>query len=68
MDYQVDITRKATDDGIVYLREQGMEVHESTPEELQQFRDATKNSFDIWAAKVGPEIVGSFQDSIAKAK
>ncbi len=68
MEYQVDITRKATDDGIAYLREKGMEIHESTPEELQQFREATQGAFDTWAAKVGADLVKTFQDSIKAAK
>lgn len=68
MAYQIDVTRKATDEGIVYLRDKGMEIHESTPAELTQFREATKPAFDTWAAKVGTDLVTVFQDSIKTAK
>ncbi|WP_299840693.1 DctP family TRAP transporter solute-binding subunit [uncultured Paracoccus sp.] len=62
MAYQIEISRKATDEGIAYLKEQGMEVTELTPEELQAFKDATKPSFDKWSEKVGADIVKLFTD------
>jgi TRAP-type transport system periplasmic protein len=65
MDYQREITREGTAKGIAFLREKGMEVHEPSEEELAAFRAATQPAFDTWAAKVGPEIVGAFQDTIA---
>lgn len=68
MAYQRQITREDTTNGIGFLMEKGMEIHESTPEELQVFRDATKPAFDAWAAKVGPEIVEVFQSAITAAQ
>lgn len=65
MAYQIDISRKATADGIEFLREQGMEVYEPTPEEIAAFREATKPAFETWAAKVGEDLVGLFQEDIA---
>ncbi len=67
MDYQREITREGTATGIEFLREKGMEVYEPTDDELAAFRTATQPAFDQWAAKVGPEIVGAFQDAIAAA-
>lgn len=67
MAYQREITREGTAQGIAFLREQGMEVYEPTEEELAAFRAATQPAFDTWAARVGPEIVGAFQDAIAAA-
>ena len=65
MAYQRDITREGTAEGIAFLREQGMEVYEPSDEELAAFREATQPAFDQWAERVGPEIVGMFQDAIA---
>ncbi len=67
MAYQREITREGTEEGVDFLREQGMEVYEPTEEELQAFREATQPAFDQWAGKVGDEIVGAFQDAIAEA-
>jgi tripartite ATP-independent transporter DctP family solute receptor len=67
MAYQREITREGTAQGIEFLREQGMEVYEPTEEELAAFREATQPAFDEWAARVGDEIVGAFQDAIAAA-
>lgn len=64
MAYQKQITREDTAKGIDFLREQGMDVYEPTAEELQAFREATKPAFDTWAAKVGEDLVKSFQDTI----
>lgn len=65
MEYQREITRKGTAEGVAFLRDKGMEVYEPSEDELTAFREATKPAFDTWAAKVGTEIVGSFQDAIA---
>lgn len=64
MTYQKDITREGTAAGLDKLRAEGMEVYEPTADELQAFRDATKEPFDKWAAKVGPELVELFQSTI----
>ena len=68
MEYQRQISRDGTAEGVEFLREQGMEVHESTPEELTAFREATKPAFDTWAEKVGPDLVKSFQDAVASVQ
>lgn len=64
MAYQKEITRAATEEGIAFLREQGMEVYEPTPEELAAFREATQPAFDTWAEKVGPELVAVFTETV----
>ena len=68
MEYQREITRQTTAEGITFLQEKGMEVYEPTAEELQAFREATKPAFDTWAAKVGDDLVKSFQDTVAATK
>ncbi|MBP1849644.1 DctP family TRAP transporter solute-binding subunit [Rhizobium halophytocola] len=68
MAYQKQITRESTDSGISLLKEKGMEIYEPSDAELQAFRDATAPAFDTWAAKVGPELVASFKDTVASAK
>ena len=68
MAFQRQISREGTDKGVAFLKEKGMEVYEPTPEELAAFRDATKPAFDTWAAKVGPDLVKSFQDAVASAQ
>ncbi|MDO5656792.1 MAG: DctP family TRAP transporter solute-binding subunit [Paracoccus sp. (in: a-proteobacteria)] len=65
MEYQREISREATAEGVIFLREQGMEVHEPSSEELAAFREATQPAFDTWAERVGPELVQSFRDAIA---
>ena len=64
MDYQRQISREATASGIAFLRDKGMEVYEPSAEELEAFEAATQPAFDEWAAKVGPDLVQSFQDTI----
>ncbi|NHF72785.1 DctP family TRAP transporter solute-binding subunit [Paracoccus xiamenensis] len=68
MAFQRQISREGTDKGVAFLKEQGMEVHEPSPEELAAFREATKPAFDTWAEKVGPDLVKSFQDAVASAQ
>ena len=68
MSYQREISREATASGIDFLREKGMEVYEPSAEELAAFKEATQPAFDEWAAKVGPELVQSFQTAIDGAK
>ena len=65
MAYQKQITRESTEEGVAFLREKGMEVYEPSAEELQAFRDATKPAFDTWSAKVGTDLVKTFQDTVA---
>ncbi|HET7412331.1 MAG TPA: DctP family TRAP transporter solute-binding subunit [Pararhizobium sp.] len=64
MEYQIQVSREDTEKGLAFLKEQGMEVHIPTPEQLQAFREATKPAFDMWAEKIGPELVQLFQDTV----
>ncbi len=66
MAYQREITREGTANGIEYLRAQGMEVHEATEEEIAAFREATQPAFDMWAERVGEEIVNAFLEATAE--
>ena len=68
MAFQRQISREGTAEGVDFLKEKGMEIYEPTPEELAAFREATKPAFDTWAAKVGPDLVKSFQDAVASAQ
>lgn len=68
MEYQRQITREGTANGVAFLTEKGMDIYEPSAEELQAFRDATTPAFDQWAAKVGPEIVAAFQAAIDAAE
>ncbi|GGO50970.1 tripartite ATP-independent transporter solute receptor, DctP family [Roseovarius pacificus] len=65
MTYQREISREATESGIAFLEEKGMEVYQPSAEELAAFKTATKPAYDEWAAKVGDEIVKAFEDAIA---
>ena len=65
MDYQKDITRAATAEGLETLAAEGMEIYEPTAADLDAFRAATKEPFDKWADKVGAELVELFQTTIA---
>ncbi|MDP5307801.1 DctP family TRAP transporter solute-binding subunit [Paracoccus spongiarum] len=60
MQYQIQISREATAEGLDYLKEQGMEVHEPTAEQLAAFREATKPSFQKWSDQIGTDIVDLF--------
>jgi len=65
MAYQRDISREATETGVAFLQEKGMEVYEPSAEELQAFKEATEPAYDEWAGKVGEDIVKAFEDTIA---
>ncbi len=66
MAYQIEISREDTATGLDFLREQGMEIYEPSPEEIAAFREATRPAFDKWAAQIGPEIVTLFQEEAAQ--
>ncbi|MGP9499262.1 DctP family TRAP transporter solute-binding subunit [Halomonas sp. AOP43-D1-4] len=68
MAHQLAITRENTAEGVNLLREQGMDITELTPEEIEVFRQATAPAFDIWAERVGPDIVSSFVETIESSK
>jgi TRAP-type transport system periplasmic protein len=68
MQYQIEVSREDTAKGIEFLKEQGMEVYEPTPDEIAAFREATEPAFDTWAEKIGPELVKLFQDKVEEAR
>lgn len=68
MTYQVEVSRQQTEEGLEFLKEQGMEVHTPTDEALQAFREATKPAFETWAEKIGPELVQLFQESVEEVR
>jgi tripartite ATP-independent transporter DctP family solute receptor len=68
MKWEVAESRKALDVGIKTLKEKGMTVTDLTPAELAPFRELTKPVYEKYAPKVGPQVVKSFQDAVAKVK
>lgn len=68
MEYQIQVSREDTAKGLEFLKEQGMEVYEPTPDEIQAFREATKPAFETWAGKIGPDLVGLFQQTVEEAR
>ena len=68
MAYQIEITREGTEQGLDYLREQGMEIYEPSDDELAAFRDATQPAYDKWAEEVGEELVAAFEEAIASVR
>ena len=68
MAYQIEITRESTEQGLDYLREQGMEIYEPSDDELAAFRDATQPAYDKWAEEVGEELVAAFEEAIASVR
>lgn len=65
MKYQVEISREGLGEGIEFLKEQGMEVTDLTPEQLAAFRELTKPVYDKWAQDVGLDIVKAFEEAVA---
>ena len=65
MEYQVNLARKETADGVAVLEKEGMTVVEPTAEQLQLFKDKTAPTYNKWKAKVGNELVEAFE-SVAK--
>lgn len=68
MVFQKTLTREDTASGLDKLRAEGMEVYEPSSEEIQAFRDATKAPFDLWAKKVGLDLVEVFQKAISESQ
>jgi len=60
MKWEVAESRKAL--------EKGVTVTDLTPAELAKFRELTKPVYDKYAQKVGPQVVKSFEEAVAKAK
>ncbi|WP_136484120.1 DctP family TRAP transporter solute-binding subunit [Vibrio sp. H11] len=61
MQYQREISRQKTADGVQVLRDNNMHVMELTPEQIDAFRQKTKPSYNKWKEKVGTDIVGLFE-------
>ena len=64
MDWQKELTREQTAEGVALLEAEGMEVYEPTPEELDAFAAAAAPAFDKWADKVGMDLVALFKPEI----
>jgi tripartite ATP-independent transporter DctP family solute receptor len=65
MAYQIQISREGLAEGNDFLREQGMEVTDLTPEQLVPFKELTKPVYDDYAEKVGLDIVKAFEEVVA---
>ncbi|ALM50913.1 DctP family TRAP transporter solute-binding subunit [Halomonas huangheensis] len=63
MQYQRDVAREATENGIETLAENGMQISTLDDAQLQAFREATQSVYDSWASKVGEDLVKAFEDS-----
>ncbi len=68
MAYQVQITRDDTASGVDLLREEGMEVYEPSAEEIDAFRQATVSAYKTWSERVGSELVGIFEQTVAESQ
>ena len=66
MAYQVEISRRDTASGLDFLRQQGMEIYQPTPAEIEQFRKAAQPAFDRWADRVGRDLVALFEEARGK--
>lgn len=64
MVYQIEVTRESTADGLEFLSEQGMQITELSEDEIAAFRAETVPAFDLWAEKIGPEIVSAFVNAV----
>ncbi|CAD5268104.1 MULTISPECIES: DctP family TRAP transporter solute-binding subunit [Halomonadaceae] len=64
MAYQIEVTRESTADGLEFLSEQGMQITELSEDEIAAFRAETVPAFDLWAEKIGPEIVSAFVNAV----
>ncbi|MGF1704121.1 DctP family TRAP transporter solute-binding subunit, partial [Photobacterium makurazakiensis] len=65
MEYQIEISRKMTADGVQILKDEGMTVVELDAEQIDAFRQKTLPSFNKWKDLVGDDIVKIFEDAIA---
>ena len=64
MAYQIEVTRESTADGLEFLSDQGMQITELSEDEIAAFRAETVPAFDLWAEKIGPEIVSAFVNAV----
>ncbi|MEE2951224.1 MAG: DctP family TRAP transporter solute-binding subunit [Pseudomonadota bacterium] len=67
MNEQKEATREQTADGIAFLKDQGMVIHEPGAEEIDAYRKATQSAFDKWADRVGDDLVGLFKSTIKES-
>ncbi|NYZ17280.1 TRAP transporter substrate-binding protein DctP [Azospirillum sp. RWY-5-1] len=69
---QIALARKGIaggDDSVLKdIQAQGVEVVKLTPEQQKAFQTATRPVFDKWAKTIGPDLVKTAEDSIAKRK
>ncbi|MDI6600606.1 MAG: DctP family TRAP transporter solute-binding subunit [Thermoanaerobacteraceae bacterium] len=68
MKWEIDLSRQGLEDGIKLLKDNGMEVTDLTPEQIQPFKDKTKDVYKKYAEQIDPEIVKSFEDAVAALK
>ena len=61
MDWQKQITREQTEEGLALVQAEGMELYEPTKAELDAFRTAAQPSFDKWSERVGLDLVALFK-------
>lgn len=69
---QIAIARKGIAGGdeqvLKDIQAQGVEVVKLTPDQQKAFQTATRPVFDKWAKTIGPDLVKTAEDSIAKRK
>ena len=69
---QIALSRKGIaggDDQVLKdIQAQGVEVVKLTPDQQKAFQTATRPVFDKWAKTIGPDLVKTAEDSIAKRK
>lgn len=68
MKWEIDLSRQGLEEGIQLLKDNGMEVTDLTPEEIQPFKDMTADVYKKYADQIDPEIVKSFEDAVAGLK
>ncbi|KAA0019577.1 DctP family TRAP transporter solute-binding subunit [Salinicola corii] len=67
MAYQRNLAREQTSTGVDTLKQNGMEITTLDEDQLQAFRDATSDVYDQWAARVGEDLVQTFEQSVGEA-
>lgn len=67
MAYQRNLAREQTSTGVETLKQNGMAITTLDDAQLQAFRDATSDVYDQWAARVGEDLVQTFEQSVGEA-
>lgn len=66
MAYQRDLAREQTSSGVETLEQNGMEITTLDDAQVQAFKDATSDVYDQWAARVGEDLVKTFEQSVSE--